>query len=631
MVYLFLSPLTPSMSEPIKKKWYKKRRNQIIIAIAGIVIIGLIANGAKPDIPEFSSTTVDKIDLIQSVSETGAVQADLKVDYGWEVSGRVIEINATLGQTVQKGDIIAKINNGKQAARLQEAQSAYAAAVARLNLEIAGAADEDIRKSQAAVDQAKAAVNQYTAQLEKTKATANQNIINAEKNLADAEVDLRLSAGGNQSQVVQDSYDDLVNILKTAITVLSDALTEADNILGIDNTFANDAYDDILSDEVPINLSNARSSYKRAKDSKSLAELEVIFLSSNDQELVNNTAQKVQEAVSNVQQNLFYVQLALDTTFPREGFLTQAELDTLKGNINTARTSVDSQGTKVTNGIQAITTAKNSLTTAQIAYDKADVAYNTTKQQEAANVSIAEAQLAAQQANLNQAQASFDALIVDPRDVDLASLRADVSRQGANVAALRDDFNKTQLIALADGVISTLDVEVGETVTANQQVLSIISPQLSVDVDISESDIAKIENGDAVDITLDAFGDDVHFSAKVVSIEPAETEISGVIYYKTKMLFDEPTEENKNYDIRAGMTANIDIHTDRKDQVLVIPQRAVLNKDQKTIVRRVTNEEKGQFEEVEVTVGLKGNDGQIEIVSGLNQDDIIITFINEDN
>ena len=174
--------------------------------------------------------------------------------------------------------------------------------------------------------------------------------------------------------------------------------------------------------------------------------------------------------------------------------------------------------------------------------------------------------------------------------------------------------------------MSTLDVKVGENVVANQDVLGIISDGFSIKVDISEADISKVSVEDTVRITLDAYGDDVFFEGSVVDIEPAQTEISGVVYYNITILFD---GEADAYEIRSGMTANVDILTDRKENVLVVPRRAVLTQDGKKIVRVVTDTEKGIFEERDVETGLSGDDGLVEIVSGVEEGEEIVTFLKE--
>ncbi|MBT4542151.1 MAG: hypothetical protein HOC34_04305, partial [Candidatus Magasanikbacteria bacterium] len=160
---------------------------------------------------------------------------------------------------------------------------------------------------------------------------------------------------------------------------------------------------------------------------------------------------------------------------------------------------------------------------------------------------------------------------------------------------------------------------------ANQEVITLISSQLTIEVDVSESDIAKVSIGDNVNITLDAFGDDTIFNGSVVSVEPGETEISGVIYYKTDIVLEEITE----VDVRSGMTANIDIITNMKEQALTVPQRAIIKKDGKQIVRILTNEKTGEFFEREVVSGIRGDAGQTEIISGIEEGEKIITFIKE--
>ena len=51
---------------------------------------------------EFSSSTVERLDLVQSVSETGYVIADLEIAYGWEVAGKVAEVLKDVGDEVKK-------------------------------------------------------------------------------------------------------------------------------------------------------------------------------------------------------------------------------------------------------------------------------------------------------------------------------------------------------------------------------------------------------------------------------------------------------------------------------------------------------------------------------------------------
>ncbi|KKT24972.1 MAG: Efflux transporter, RND family, MFP subunit [Candidatus Magasanikbacteria bacterium GW2011_GWA2_43_9] len=564
-----------------KKKW-------VLITLAVVVLLGgiVFATSRKEPVPEFSSQAVERRDLSQIVSETGSVEASLELTYGWEMSGKVVEILKTVGDTVTSTDVIARIANAQQRARYNEAAAALSSAQARLNLELAGPSDEGKLKAEAAVAQEEAALVQAEANVSKVEAQTSATISTAEKAVDTAKNNLQFVVDGEESDLVNDAYADLVNTLKSAVTNLGNALTEADNILGLDNEFANDDFEDVLGVVDSSTLNQAKNSYYQAKSSLSAAQAGVVSLSTlSPHDAVDATHMTVAEAISRMQTLLLHVQQTLNATRPI-GDLSQTELDALKSGVTTVQGYIDTSASTLTNSVQAIAAARTSLTSYQIAYDKA----------------------------------------LSDLDVDVASLRADVARQSALLAAARDDLAKTELVALADGVVSTLDVKVGENVVANQDVLGIISDGFSIKVDISEADISKVSVEDTVRITLDAYGDDVFFEGSVVDIEPAQTEISGVVYYNITILFD---GEADAYEIRSGMTANVDILTDRKENVLVVPRRAVLTQDGKKIVRVVTDTEKGIFEERDVETGLSGDDGLVEIVSGVEEGEEIVTFLKE--
>lgn len=597
------------MSE--KKPFFKSKKFIIIASVIGVLILLLVVKGQQKPIPEFSSAAVEQTTLVQSVSETGSVVADLEVSYGFEISGRVTQVLHRVGDTVKTGDVIARLNTTKEVARLNEARSALASAQAQLNLKVVGASDQEIEKSLASVEQALADKEQVYAAAEKDLSTAQKAVDTAKNNL-------QLVSNGQESELITDAYDDMVNTLKSTITSLTSALSEVDSIVGVDNTLGNDDFESYLGVTNVALLTNAKDAYKQAKQTTGAVQIPVLSLNTlTPQSTVDSVTVSVSVAIADVQKALFSTQILLQGTRPL-GQLSQTELETLQANINASQVTVDTAANSVTNGKQAISAAKNALTSYTIAYNKAVSDLANVQKQVAASKDIADAKVRAQ-------EASHAAFIAAPRAVDVASLRADVARQSANVSALATDVAKGEMRALVDGVISELDVEVGEIVTAQTPIVTLISKELVVDVDVSESDIAKITIGDPVRMTLDAFGDDVVLSGSVIRIEPAQTEVSGVIYYKTKITF----ADTLGKDIRPGMTANIDITTEEIPDVLVVPQRAVLEKDGQKFVRVLTDTKRGTYREQVVTVGLRGDNGQIQILSGLSLGDEIITFIKE--
>jgi len=172
-------------------------------------------------------------------------------------------------------------------------------------------------------------------------------------------------------------------------------------------------------------------------------------------------------------------------------------------------------------------------------------------------------------------------------------------------------------------VVTKLEVEVGESVSPSLVVLSLMSAsEFEIESRVAEVDIAKIKVGNSADVTLDAYGSDVVFKAKVVKVDPAETIIEGLSTYKVTLQFIDKDDR-----LRSGMTADVDILTAEKQEVILIPQRAVFSENGDKLVRILKKGNK--IETIHVTTGLKNSNGEIEIIEGLSEGDKVVTSIKE--
>jgi len=124
-----------------------------------------------------------------------------------------------------------------------------------------------------------------------------------------------------------------------------------------------------------------------------------------------------------------------------------------------------------------------------------------------------------------------------------------------------------------------------------------------------------------VEITFDAFGPDKDYRGVVTQIDPASTVVSGVVNYQITASVDRDPE------IRPGLTANMRIMTGQRENVLAVPQRALLTHDGKQFVRVVTDSASKKYEEHEVSVGMYADGGLVEILSGLSDGQEVVTFI----
>lgn len=187
----------------------------------------------------------------------------------------------------------------------------------------------------------------------------------------------------------------------------------------------------------------------------------------------------------------------------------------------------------------------------------------------------------------------------------------------SKIDSITADIGERVLYAPFSGVITAVDVEPGATVSANQNIISMISDDsLQLESFIPEVNIAEVAVGDTAKVTLDAYGNSEMFEATIISIDPAETIRDGVSTYKTMLEFtsDDPR-------VRPGMTANIDIETERKQNALVIPLGALITRDEETFVRVMINEK--ESEERPVILGLTTL-GNAEIIAGIKPGDEIV-------
>lgn len=269
---------------------------------------------------------------------------------------------------------------------------------------------------------------------------------------------------------------------------------------------------------------------------------------------------------------------------------------------STEKTTLAAEKTSIENYLNSVSIKKEALAVQKITNDL--------------SVAAAQSELALAQDNLNLKKAGYTAEQIQAQE-------ARVKSSEANVLTYQAQLSKTIIRAPFDGIVTKQDAKVGEIITANVAIISMISDKnFEIEVNVPESDMTKIKIGNSARVTLDAYGKDVEFNAQVVSIDPAEIIFEGIATYKTKLNFISEDER-----IKSGMTANIDILTAEKKDVIIVPQRAISQIDGDKIIKVIGLDE--EIIERKVEIGLKGSDGNIEIISEINVGDEVIVFMKE--
>lgn len=225
---------------------------------------------------------------------------------------------------------------------------------------------------------------------------------------------------------------------------------------------------------------------------------------------------------------------------------------------------------------------------------------------------------------VSSAQASLDLKKAQARPADLQAVEAQILSAQGQVQAAEALLSNLIIRAPADGTITSVTVKVGELASALKEALILQDvTNLHAEANVSEANVAVLKPDQTVDITFDALGPDRHFKGVVQTVNPGATVVSGVVNYKVTVSLDNISE------IKPGMTANMTILVGQKDNVLVIPSRAIISKDSKKFVRVIDDTKKKTYREVEVKTGLEADGGLVEVLSGLNEGQEVVTFIKQ--
>lgn len=179
-------------------------------------------------------------------------------------------------------------------------------------------------------------------------------------------------------------------------------------------------------------------------------------------------------------------------------------------------------------------------------------------------------------------------------------------------------LSKFYIISPIDGVVSKKNVKIGQNISPGDVLVSIINDNdFEIEANIPEIYISSIKLQQDVQISFDAFSGDL-FYGKVSYIDPEETIIDGIVSYKIKVELDKVDER-----IKSGLTNNLSIIIDRKEDVLFAPIDFVYKEKDLNYVFLI---EKGNTLKKPVSLGLVGDGGFVEIIDGLKEGDIISKY-----
>lgn len=248
-------------------------------------------------------------------------------------------------------------------------------------------------------------------------------------------------------------------------------------------------------------------------------------------------------------------------TFQQRLRQVQADLDAARAAVLTAEANLLAAQAAASRAAVDAAEAERNVRRNQELVAQNFVAAATLETARATAASLAQAhKAAAAQAEVAQAQ--------------IASAKAAVKQREALVAQAEIDLKRTQIRSPVDGVVIKRSIELGQTVAASLQSpeLFVIAQNLDdmqVQVSIDEADVSRVRVGQKATFSVDAFGAR-GFDGELTQLRKAATNTQNVITYVAIVSF-----ANSETRLLPGMTANVRLVTDTRDNVLKVPNAAL--------------------------------------------------------
>ena len=232
--------------------------------------------------------------------------------------------------------------------------------------------------------------------------------------------------------------------------------------------------------------------------------------------------------------------------------------------------------------------------------------------------------LTVQDVRMKQLQVEIAQQAIEQAEQTIEQAERSLEQAQKAVTVAQKQLDDATIVAPFDGLIASVDIKKGDIIgtpgsSSVAPVYMVNVNSLEVSVEIDEIDVAGIQLNQKAVIRLDAYPG-ARFEGKVtdISLLPvANPRNSGIVLYEVKASF----AGNIPDDIKPGMTAVVDIITEERKDVILVPNKSIGRNNQGQAIVRIKNEQ-----DIEERVVVKGlTDGiQTEILSGLDEGDVVL-------
>jgi len=646
----------------------------LIVIVAALIIVGRFvvlpritgSTGAAVESAETEFVAVSRGTIMTTVNASGSIVYPEQVDLGFSVSADLREILVAVGDEVAEGAPLATIDDTDLRVAVREkeadlrtaevnleklertrpedirtAELAVADAEAKLEELLEGPSQTEINDAETAVlnaqvvyDKAVKALEALRSPEESDIAAARDEVKTAEDGLIAAQANLdalraggsgkRIQAAENALLVARNRYHEERERIKEGIKNLVEELEDAEER-------AENEYDNIEEEikNLVEELGNAEARLKRAKEAHEAIDSASTRSKLKDaQEDYDKLKEEAEEKVDELVQELLPNPPRGTDAGELLGAVREAEFALKSARVSTAD---DEQAAQ-----RSVESAMRTLTAAQ---DKLAALLNPS----ADDVTLAEREAQSALLSLENAQRKRDELLQGSKSEDVARARNELElkrldlqdkRTGASAQDLelerlkveraqrsletaQQDLADATLRAPFAGVVATVEGTVGQEPAAVVVTL-VRTERVEMHARVDEADVGSVAKGQPVVVTTYA-SPDVKIPGVLETISPISTTEQGVVLFPITIRL-EPGDQR----LRGGLSANALIEVSSRENVLLVPNRAIRREgDERVVYVRANGNE---LERRVVEVGVRDSEVS-EIVSGVDEGEEVAVLL----
>jgi len=510
---------------------------------------------------------VESGDIVNSIKVVGNTKITDQQTLTFGQQGTVKTVYVKEGQAVKKWDLLAVLD--KKSLSKNIAQQSLSLQNARINYQ-----------------------KLFTSTSSSDLISAQNNVSSAQSKLkiANQELNDMMLSNGDTLQTRATSVQSVLISTKSSIVDLKKTLDDIDDMFSITSKTNTDEINRLISAKMPSYKTSTESSYQtavsklntlqstynmiQAKTSTTVTEMEQ--LQDKNRDVLNALSTCITNAKNAMDNSIISVDL------------TDSKLSNWKATLNSANSSVLSRLSSLNSEGKSLRT-----TTTDIQSKKTEIAND--------------------EAQLKMYQENYQDLVNGPSKEDRQLQINNIKSMQISISELGDQGEDYEIRAPFDGNADVVDVQVGDNITSDNisaKAITVSNPNIyEIDMLIDQVDIVKINKGQPVEVSFDAYSGYV-VTGNISEIDPTPTTSAGVVSYTAKVMMVKG--EKKIYD---SMTVSVKIITERKLNTIIVPSMAVQTESGTTTVQ--VQERDGSEVTKKVVTGI--TDGSnTEILSGVS-------------